>query len=197
MFHKLINIIFLVFLSSGYAQADYESASAAYEAGDYETVIELLIPLAKAGDAKAQYNLGIMYQQGLGVEQDHTEALKWTRKAAAQGFAGAQYNLGVMYRDGLGVEQDHTEAVNWYHKAAAQGNAPAQYNLGIMYHYGYGLQKDNVQAYAWAGIAAANGYADAIQNRDFLETRLTLNELEEARQLAREYWEKYVNKTNH
>jgi len=92
------------------------------------------------------------------------------------------------------VTQDYTEAVKWYRKAVAQGYALGQNNLGGMYHNGYGLQKDDIQAYAWAGIAAANGYTDAIQLRNYLETQLTPNKLEEARQLAREYWEKYGNK---
>ena len=102
-----------------------------------------------------------------------------------------------MYQDGLGVQQDYAEAVKWYRKAAVQGEAYAQYNLGFMYHHGYGLQKDNVQAYAWNGVAAANGNAGSVQTRDFLATQLKLNEREEARQLEREYWEKYGNKTNY
>ena len=232
MFRKLISIIFLVFLSSGLVQADLESAKAAYDAGEYDTALELLIPLAEAGDAIAQHNLGVMYRDGFGVPQDNSEAVKWTRKAAEQGYAEAQYNLGKVYQDGLGipqdytealkwyrkaaeqglalgqatlgvmyiegfgVEQDYTEAVKWCRKAAEQGLALGQANLGVMYHLGHGLQKNNVQAYAWVGIAAANGDANAIQMRDFLETQLTPNKLEEARELARELWEKYGNKNN-
>ena len=101
-----------------------------------------------------------------------------------------------MYTNGFGVQQDYTEAIKWYRKSAEQGNAVAQYNLGVMYNKGHGLQKDNVQAYAWTGIAAANGNADAVQARNYLETQLTPNELEEARQLARELWDKYGNKEN-
>ena len=45
----------------------------------------------------AQYNLGVMYDQGDGVTEDHAEALRWYRLAAEQGHAEAQFNLGVMY----------------------------------------------------------------------------------------------------
>ena len=135
--------------------------------------------------------------EGFGVEQDHDEALKWTRKAAEQGLALGQSNLGFMYRDGLGLPQDYTEALKWFRKAAEQGLALGQANLGVMYHQGHGLQKDNVQAYAWIGIAAANGNANAIQMLGFLESQLTPNKLEEARELAEELWEKYGNKSNH
>ena len=64
-----------------------------------------------------------------------------------------------------------------------------------MYQHGYGLQKNNVKAYAWTGIAAASGDAKATQRRNYLETQLTSNDLEEARQLVRELWEKYGNKS--
>ena len=80
---------------------------AAYESKDYATALKLWRPLAEQGDAQAQYNLGIMYDNGQGVPQDDAEAVKWYRKAAEQGIAKAQYNLGVMYANGRGVPQDY------------------------------------------------------------------------------------------
>ena len=43
-----------------------------------------------------------MYDEGRGVPENDTEAVKWYRKAAEQGDASAQYNLGVMYANGWG-----------------------------------------------------------------------------------------------
>ena len=57
---------------------------------------------ADQGDAGAQYNLGVMYDNGQGVPQNYAEAVKWYRLAADQGDASAQYNLGVMYDNGRG-----------------------------------------------------------------------------------------------
>ncbi len=88
---------------------------------DYADAVKSNRKDAEHGNANAQYNLGVMYSQGLGVTQDHAEAARWYQKAAEQGLADAQYNLGVMYSQGLGVTQDHAEAVKWYQKAAAQG----------------------------------------------------------------------------
>jgi hypothetical protein len=48
---------------------------------------------AKQGNARAQHNLGVMYNEGMGVPQDYQTALKWYRLAAKQGNAYAQYNL--------------------------------------------------------------------------------------------------------
>ena len=67
-----------------------------------------------------------MYDNGWGVPQDYTEAVKWYRLAAKQGYASAQFNLGVMYDNGWGVPQDYNEAVKWYRLGAEQGDASAQ-----------------------------------------------------------------------
>jgi len=97
--------------------------------------IEKLRQKAEEGDADAQFNLGIMYDNGKGVEQDYKEAVKWFRKVAEQGYADGQFGLGVMYAEGQGVEQDYKEAVKWFREAAEQGDAKAQYNLGVTNQY--------------------------------------------------------------
>src|SRR3989338_3020925 len=79
----------------------------------------MLLKKAKAGDARAQSNLGLMYYDGLVVPKDTAKALEWFQKAAAQGYAEAQYSLGVMYANGLGVPKNAAKAVEWYQKAAA------------------------------------------------------------------------------
>ena len=81
---------------------------------------EFLTVKAKAekGDATAQFNLGLMYMNDLGVEKDYAEAVKWYRKSAEQGNANAQNILGIMYEKGNGVEKDYVEALKWYNKAA-------------------------------------------------------------------------------
>jgi TPR repeat protein len=63
----------------------FDEGVAAYKAGDYVKAVELWQPLAEQGVANAQYNLGIMYDNGEGVKQDYAEAAKWYR----QPFQGA------------------------------------------------------------------------------------------------------------
>jgi hypothetical protein len=89
---------------------------------DFEKTKEL----AKEGDAEAQNNLGYMYLNGLGVEQNDAEALRWYTKAAEQGHAYAQFHLGVKYYNGEGVKQNDAEAVRWFTKSAEQGYSYAQ-----------------------------------------------------------------------
>ncbi len=65
--------------------ADYQKGAAAYESGDYATALRELEPLAEQGDARAQYNLGLMYHQGRGVPQDYVRAHMWGNIAATDG----------------------------------------------------------------------------------------------------------------
>ena len=111
---------------------------------------------ADQGNAAAQNNLGLMYDNGRGVIQDYKEAVKWTRLSANQGYAGAQNNLGLMYDNGRGVIQDYKEAVRWYRLSADQGNAGAQRNLGTMYANGRGVIQDYVRAHMWFNISVAS-----------------------------------------
>ncbi len=101
------------------AWAVIDEGKAAYKRGDYATALREWRPLAEQGNALAQYNLGIMYVDGLGVPQDYAKALQWWRKAAEQGHAGAQFNLGVMYGKGQGVPQDYVQAHMWSNLAAS------------------------------------------------------------------------------
>src|SRR5208283_4132294 len=70
--------------------------------------VEELKTKAESGDAVSQINLGKMYENGQGVSQDQTEAVKWYRKAAVQGDDVAQFNLGIMYDNGYGATKDET-----------------------------------------------------------------------------------------
>ena len=80
---------------------------------------------AAQGSARAQYNLGVMYADALGVDPDSDEAVIWYRRAAEQGYAAAQYSLAMMYYRGDGVPQDTVLAHVWANLAASNGNANA------------------------------------------------------------------------
>jgi TPR repeat protein len=116
---------------------------------------------AAQGLAKAQYYLGLMFDNGQGVAQDYVEAARLYRLAAAQGDAYAQVGLGRMFESGQGVAQDYTEAVRLYSLAAEQGNEGAQLSLGDMFQYGQGVAKNRTEAIRWYRLAAAQGDAYA------------------------------------
>ncbi|SDI03215.1 tetratricopeptide repeat protein [Propionivibrio dicarboxylicus] len=85
---------------------------------------------AQAGDSTAQFNLGLMYANGVGVEQDFSKALFWYHKAADRGNPAAEYILAGKYASGQGVEQDLKQALTWYLRASSRGYARAIFRLG-------------------------------------------------------------------
>ena len=123
---------------------------------------------ADQGCVDAQYQLGLMCVSGVGVPQDHNQAIQWFARAAKQGHADAltraaklghadsQYDLGHNYERGVGTPEDQTQAVWWYTLAAEQGHACAQYELGCMSR---GAEPD--EAVEWFTRAAEQGNADA------------------------------------
>ena len=92
-----------------------------------------LLEAAEKGSPRAQFKLGLMYQEGDGVSQSYEMAAKWHKQAAKQGLPEAQDRLGFLYTFGIGVPWDRAEALRWYRRAVAQGYARAQFNLGVMH----------------------------------------------------------------
>ncbi|BAK75884.1 Sel1 repeat-containing protein [Pseudogulbenkiania sp. NH8B] len=109
---------------------------------------------AEQGHCEAQNNLGTLYQRGLGVAQDDTEAVLWYRLAAEQGEPIAQYNLATRYRLGEGVPLDLDEAVKWLKRSAGQDYPGAVADLGVAYWLGHGVAKDVIRAAALFDSAA-------------------------------------------
>lgn len=101
-------------------------ADKAYLKGDYKKSAEELQSLANLGEVRAQYDLAVLYDKGLGVPQSDTQALLWYTRAAEHGDPRAQYNLGLMYLNGQGVPADFVQAYYWISLSLAQGdeNAP-------------------------------------------------------------------------
>ncbi len=121
-------------------------------------------PRAEKGDASAQYNLGVLYDRGLGVEQDYDQARKWYRKAADQRYGRAEHNLGIMYESGKGVAKNTTQAAHWFRRGADDGQAASQNNLGVLYMKGDGVPQNSGKAAFWTARAAAAGNGAAIEN---------------------------------
>ncbi len=88
--------------------------------------IEQLMDDADAGIAISQYNLGVCYAKGDGVEVDLPEAVRWFRRAAEQGMPQAQFNLGMCLSRGAGVEKNMAEGAMWLNSAAQQGHVEAE-----------------------------------------------------------------------
>ena len=94
--------------------------------------LQTLLALANQGHPVAQFNLGVKYDFGQGVDKDPAQAIHWYRLAAAQGHGGAQFNLGGMYFEGLGVKRDLLRATMWFALSAEAGVKGAARNRAVL-----------------------------------------------------------------
>ena len=101
--------------------------------------------------AEAQFNLGVIYDIGLGVPEDKAEATRWFRKAADDRHFTAQLITGQ-----IGY-QDDAEELKWLRRGAALGFARAQCKLGSMYESGEVVPKNYMEAAKWYRKAAGQG----------------------------------------
>ena len=127
------------------------------ESGDYHMIDSDLIPLAEANNARAQYNLGLAFLRGDGVQQNDKLAYYWTKRAAENGDKRATLNLANMYLEGRGTKQDESQAFKWFSKAAINGDSNAQLAMGRMYRDGAGVKQDYKMAFYYISAAAASG----------------------------------------
>lgn len=125
---------------------------------------------------------------------DYDKALTDIQFLAHGGEARAQYDLGLMYDKGQGVPQSDAEAMRWYERAAEQGEPRAQYNLGLMHLNGQGVPPDILKAYFWISLSASHGNARALDARDYVSERMSVEQIAEGKRLIREYEEKVAQR---
>ena len=134
-----------------------------YSGQDPEQAIEWFRKAAAQQYAAAEFQMGQLYDFGLGLSQDDREALAWYRKAAEHGNPAAQRAVGIFNQKGKGVAPDVAEAARWYLRGAEGDDIRAQYLLAELYFNGNGLPRDYNAAYFWYSLAA--GQAPLPDNR--------------------------------
>jgi len=89
-------------LSAGLLDAGIQ----AYDQQHYKAAYEQLLPLAEQGDAQAQYYVGSMLVDGLGVSADPVKGVNLLEQAVSNKSYKAAKTLGKMYLSGFGVAMD-------------------------------------------------------------------------------------------
>jgi localization factor PodJL len=127
---------------------------------------------ALAGDAAAQYEVGVRFADGRGVAQNAEEAVRWLDRAAKGGSAPAMFRLGAIYEKGAGAKKDLAAARDHYRAAAEKGHGKAMHNLAVLYAEGVdGAAADYRTAAEWFRKAADRGVADSQYNLGILYAR--------------------------
>jgi len=154
----LAGLVLILMLTGGAAAGPLRDGAIAYQSGDYATALRHWRPLARQGNADAQFQLGSLYSSGLGVPQDYVEAAKWYRLAAEQGEADGHFGLGLLYLKGFGVPKDFVLA-------------HMRFNLAASQYPGTQAKKRD----------------EAVKLRDAIASKMTPEQIAEAQKLAREW----------
>jgi len=174
-----VPIFFLVaFLIIGCS--DYRKARSAYEAGDYAKALQIFEQLSQAGDSQAQYDLSLMYLQGIGANKNLEKGWTWMNRAADGGNVQAMLELAVRYQKSASLENAEQMAFLWFQRAAMAGSAAGQYNLAHLYEDGNQTPVDLVQAYVWMTLSNKSGNPMAATEAKQLRSKLSPAELEKA-----------------
>ncbi|WP_183728904.1 tetratricopeptide repeat protein [Desulfurispira natronophila] len=109
----------------------------------------------------AQYALGIIYLEGIGVDENIELGLEWLHAAALQNYSLAHYTLGKYYTNKHKETQQHDIAFQWFQRAADTGMPRAHFQIGLMQLTGKGTDINVTQAFKSLLRAAAKSYAPA------------------------------------
>jgi uncharacterized protein len=184
-------VALVAFWAGAAAAQDFAAGMRAHLAKHYGESRRIFNALADAGNVRAEFMMGSIYEQGLGVPRDLAAAARWYRLAADGGNASAQYNLGIFYQFGKGVPKDPVEAARLLLQAAEQGHGRAQNNLSTFYFTGIGVPRDLVEAWKWLTLSAEDlkgkGREIALQNRTVIESEMTPAQIETARRRVAEW----------
>lgn len=117
--------------AQGLPQAQYTLGELYFTGDDHlprqpDKVLPLMLPLAEAGDPKAQNIVGLCYRDAVGVSSDKEKALHWFRRAAQQGEAKAQSNLGHLLAVDSPLSPTREEALMWILISMGQGELTAK-----------------------------------------------------------------------
>jgi hypothetical protein len=121
-----------------------------------------MVALANKGDAEAQYHVGMMYNNGIGTQQDPRQAFEWFQKSTASNDPLGAYKLGCYY-DGQGagiVASDSDEALKYKLVAAKAGYALAQHDVALLYD----KRGNSEEALKWWKMAGDQGLPRSLFN---------------------------------
>jgi TPR repeat protein len=128
-----------------------ESLTGQHAREDEQRAFALNAQAAESGMHDAVLAMGWFYLNGVGVQQDIKQALRWYRKSARQGDSRAMFSLGQMAYD----ERDYADAEVWFTRAAEKGHAVSLYWLGNFYWRGNCVLENRKEAMALFQRAAS------------------------------------------
>jgi TPR repeat protein len=166
-----------------------------------------LLREAASGDPDAQNALGLAYAEGRLLPADPVESARWHLAAAGQDHRGSQVELCRTYFSDRADLAILGQAARWCGAAAQQGDPAASFLMANLYSLGRGVQRDRdeanrlyrtaaavdlVESYRWLTLASSSNsggadLTDVIELRESVRTRLSSQQLAEARRMVLEW----------
>ena len=148
---------------------------------------------AKSNEPTCVFTLGLIYEEGDGVQKNILKAADWYQKGAQAGIPSCLYNLGklIINKEISGEEE---KGFNLIQQAAESGYSFAQNYMGRAYRFGWYVNANPVRATNWFTKAAEQNMPDAMCNLGDMysyEDGLTID-YEKAF-----YWHKKAAETKH
>lgn len=176
-----------VFEKEWSAHAKYRLGMICFRKGNYEKALDWFHSAAKQSNDSAMFQLGLMYEEGIGIKINNKKAAFYYSKAAKidhfwywgagspnkdggrhvgmikapKSHQDARYRYAKMCHDGRMGFHNYSLARKYFQKAASSGHIQAQKELGLMYKRGQGGKQDRQQALQWLSKAAQQGDAEA------------------------------------
>ena len=177
----IIVLIFICNALAGVAKADtYMRGFQALEQKEYKTALYFLSLYAANGDARANYNLGVMYREGLGVVQNDIEALTHFIIAAEAGHMLSNYAVGLAFLRGRGSNVDAEAALSYFKEATLLGHALSPVEIGRIYFEGRLKERDAVEAHFWWSVARDRNAPHATEYLNSLSRQMSESEKQQA-----------------
>lgn len=171
----------LAFLSTPLFGQSVKAGIEAWQRADYPSAVAIWRPLAEAGDADAQFNLGQAYRLGRGVPLNLAIAKGWFGRAAEAGHLDAETTLGLL----LFQNGDQLQGLKWLRRAAEQGEPRALLVYGTALYNGDGVTQDRVLGYAYVSRAAQQGLVPARETLEQLDTLIPVADRQKGIALSR------------
>jgi len=129
-----------------------------YDTDQYDKALPHCDKSCNRHDGEGCFNLGYLYANGLGVEQDYRKAKIYFERACNNlNVTSGCFNLGYLYANGLGVRQNYQQAITYYEIACNRNSGSGCYNLGVLYYKGEGVRQSDQTAKEYFGKSCDSG----------------------------------------
>ncbi len=174
----LLTIIVHFFSSLSVDASDYKKGFEALEKEKYEEAIYYLSFFASNGDSVAQYNMGILYRDGLGVEVNSQVALAWFNLAAQQRHTLANFAIAKLLQKNADLHSTELDPLYYLKEASFLGHAIAPLEVGNFYYSRQDSPHDLVRAIVWWMLSLERNAPGASENISEISSSLDENQMD-------------------